>query len=223
MTTFLAFPDLHGHTRALKTIRHIIADVDAVLLPGDMTSGSAEQLQRVRQSIEVYNENILAVCGNMDTEAMNMQLAREGVSLHRRHQMLDGIAVLGVGGALPYLGQYVFSEEQFAQYLEDSLQGVPADAPKILLLHQPPYGTAVDRLEDGQHVGSKAVRAFIERVQPLVALSGHIHNAVGIDQLGATQLINSGPLAQTQQYVFLDIDDGVVKTLELRSVEGLGV
>ncbi len=57
----------------------------------------------------------------------------------------------------------------------------------VFLFHTPPYGTALDRAGlDGQsvdhapldvHVGSIAVRRFIEARQPLVTLHGHVHES----------------------------------------------
>ena len=57
----------------------------------------------------------------------------------------------------------------------------------ILLFHSPPYGTALDRAAlDGRtvdhvpldvHVGSIAIQRFIEKVQPLATLHGHIHES----------------------------------------------
>jgi len=223
MTSFVAFPDIHDRSEPLKAIRHVLADVDVILLPGDMSNGRMDNLQRTLNIIEIYNENILAVCGNMDTVQMNMQLAREGLSIHRRHQMVDGIAILGCGGALPYVGDYVFSEEELAQFLEDALMGIPPDTPKILLAHQPPYGTKVDQLSSGEHVGSHAVRAFIEQAQPLICFCGHIHEAVGSDKIGETLLINPGPIGRTNQYAYAEIEKGQVLTLEIRPVEALGI
>lgn len=57
----------------------------------------------------------------------------------------------------------------------------------IFLFHTPPYDTVLDRAAlDGRmvdhapidvHVGSIAVRRFIERRQPLVSLHGHVHES----------------------------------------------
>jgi Icc-related predicted phosphoesterase len=57
----------------------------------------------------------------------------------------------------------------------------------ILLFHSPPYDTCLDRAAlDGQfvdhvpldpHVGSIAIRRFIEARQPLLTLHGHVHEA----------------------------------------------
>jgi Icc-related predicted phosphoesterase len=41
-------------------------------------------------------------------------------------------------------------------------------------------------------VGSTAVRKFIEKVQPLLTLHGHIHEAPGHVRIGRTLAINAG-------------------------------
>ncbi|MEL6527757.1 MAG: metallophosphoesterase family protein, partial [Chloroflexota bacterium] len=121
MTSFVAFPDIHDRPKLLKQIRHVMADVDVVLLPGDMTNGNVENLHTILDMVSTYNEQIYAVCGNMDTVNMNMWLAREGISIHRKHVIVDDLAIIGCGGALPFYGKYVFSEDELAGFLEDSL------------------------------------------------------------------------------------------------------
>jgi len=219
MTSLIILPDLHAQSESLKTIARPLMDVDAVILAGDMTNGNMEHLLRVFAILEDLNEHIYAVPGNMDTDGILAHLSREGLNLHRTHQMLDGFALCGVGGALPFAGKFVFSEAQFAQYLNDSVTGMPASTPKILICHQPPYGTLVDKLPDGTHVGSHSVRTFIEQIQPLICFSGHIHEAQGIDQLGQTQLVNPGPLWDSHAYAYVELDEGRVQTLEIRRIE----
>jgi Icc-related predicted phosphoesterase len=215
MTTFIALPDLHDQSESLKRIAKPLYDADVVLLVGDMTNGNMNHLMRLFAILEDYNETIFAVAGNLDTEQMNTYLAREGISLHRRHLLYDGVAIAGVGGALPFAGKYVFSEAQFAQFLDDTQTDLPAGVPQVLMCHQPPYG-ALDRLPSGQHVGSHAVRAFLERVQPAVCFTGHIHEAVGVAHIGATTLINAGPLWVTESYGYAEIVDGKLITAEIR-------
>jgi Icc-related predicted phosphoesterase len=45
----------------------------------------------------------------------------------------------------------------------------------------------------GTPVGSTAARRFIEEVQPEVCISGHIHESAGVDNIGATKVLNAGP------------------------------
>ncbi len=47
----------------------------------------------------------------------------------------------------------------------------------VYLIHVPPYGTDLDMLYNGEHVGSLAVRTFIEQYQPWLTIHGHIHES----------------------------------------------
>lgn len=219
MTRLIVLPDLHDKADSFKKIARPLMDADAVILAGDMTNGSPQHLVRVMSILEEFNEQIYAVPGNLDNDAMLASLSREGLNLHRRHVLLDGVALCGVGGALPFAGKFVFSEAQFAQFLQDSIAGVRDSTPIILICHQPPFGTLVDRLPDGTHVGSQSVRAFIEARQPLACFSGHIHQACGIDTLGVTKLVNPGPLWDSHAYAFCEYDAGQIQTLEIRRIE----
>jgi Icc-related predicted phosphoesterase len=81
----------------------------------------------------------------------------------------------------------------------------------VFLFHSPPYQTALDRAAlDGKsvdgvpldpHVGSIAIRRFIEDRQPLITLHGHVHESARLtgkwsDRIGRTRLFSaahSGP------------------------------
>ncbi|HLD86626.1 MAG TPA: metallophosphoesterase, partial [Candidatus Nanoarchaeia archaeon] len=47
----------------------------------------------------------------------------------------------------------------------------------IYVIHAPPYGSNLDIISSGAHVGSKSVREFIEKHNPLATLHGHIHES----------------------------------------------
>ncbi|HEY7728141.1 MAG TPA: metallophosphoesterase [Candidatus Eisenbacteria bacterium] len=69
--------------------------------------------------------------------------------------------------------------------------------PLVCLFHGPPFGTALDQIRGGIHVGSREIRAYLERRHPLVALHGHIHEAPDVsgrffDRLGRTICVNPG-------------------------------
>ena len=94
-------------------------------------------------------------------------------------------------------------EARLATIAED-LTRLAGDAPletAIFLFHSPPYRTALDRAAlDGKtvnyapldvHVGSVAIRRFIEERQPLLTLHGHIHESARmtgtfLDRIGRT-------------------------------------
>lgn len=219
MVTMIAFPDLHAFVKPLYYIRKQIAEADVILLPGDIANYKMDELHTVMNYILPHNEQVLTVCGNHDTKEIETYLRDKGFSIHGSHKIIDGVAFLGCGGALPFVGNYVFSEEELAEILENSIKNVPENMPKVLVCHQPPYKTKLDRTYFGDHVGSKAVREFIERVQPLVCFTGHIHEAVGIDKIGESQMINSGVLIGSNRYAYAEIIDNEVKKLDLRKAK----
>ncbi len=64
--------------------------------------------------------------------------------------------------------------------IQDELAALPAPRDPgraIYLLHGPPAGLGLDVCRGGAAVGSRAVLRFLERVQPLLALHGHIHES----------------------------------------------
>lgn len=50
----------------------------------------------------------------------------------------------------------------------------------VYVFHTPPNRTNLDQRYYGDHVGSLAVRLFIEKYQPYVTLHGHIHETVDV-------------------------------------------
>jgi Icc-related predicted phosphoesterase len=82
----------------------------------------------------------------------------------------------------------------------------------IYVCHTPPFDTPLDTMPRGRHVGSKALRAFIEQHAPPLTLHGHIHESPELSgryaaQLGTTWSINPGHDPRRFQAVTLDTDD----------------
>ncbi len=91
--------------------------------------------------------------------------------------------------------------------------GKLADAKKtIYVIHTPPHNTSLDLTNLEVHVGSKAVKRFIEKEQPLMCLHGHIHESVGKEKIGKTIAINPG----NEHCIIIDIDN-----LKIEKVVGL--
>lgn len=88
----------------------------------------------------------------------------------------------------------------------------------IYVCHTPPAGTPLDQMPRGRHVGSRALRAFVEQHAPPLTLHGHIHESPDLSgryatQLGATWCVNPGHQPGRFQAVALDTDD-IAGTLE---------
>ncbi len=108
---------------------------------------------------------------------------------------LDGW-VSGPGGVVPHRFDPARREPTIAAALADLARRSRAAA-TVYVLHSPPRGTGCDMIGAGAHVGSRAIRAFIEREQPPLVLSGHIHESPRVsssfrDAIGATAVVNPG-------------------------------
>jgi hypothetical protein len=96
---------------------------------------------------------------------------------------------LGYSNPTPFDTPGEYSEEELATRLH-AFDGVK---PMIAVCHAPPWGTALDRITNLKHVGSRSMREFIEREQPRFFFCGHIHEAAGAqDTLGITSAMNVG-------------------------------
>lgn len=217
-----AFPDIHGFSTNIRAMRKQFADIDVVLLVGDMTNGQILSLHQLLGYITPYNTNILSVCGNHDTPEIEEYLGKNGMSIHAKHRIVEDIAFIGCGGALPFVGSYVFNEDEFTGILDTAIDGLPSPIPKILVSHQPPYDTMLDRIYSGRHIGSHSIRKFIENEQPILCFTGHIHEAVGIDSIGNTKIINSGMIEGTNRFAYAEVENGIVTKLELRKANPHG-
>ena len=69
--------------------------------------------------------------------------------------------------------------------IDEALERQPATdwAKTIFVCHCPPFGMELGRCSRLEDVGSKAVRRWIERTQPLLCLHGHIHEGPSVSGL----------------------------------------
>ncbi|WP_045220717.1 metallophosphoesterase family protein [Desulfonatronum thioautotrophicum] len=201
MSTFpfwIGFGDIHEQTGNVRQIPEL-AEAEAVLVSGDLTNrGRKNAAERILQDIQRINPRIFAQIGNMDYPEVEDFLNLQGMNIHARGLDLgNGVGLMGVGYSTPtpFGTPGEVSDDQLAVWLAQAHEPVK-DLPHLLLVaHNPPFGTATDKVGGRTPVGSQAVRAFIEKIQPEVCLTGHIHEARAEDHIGKTQVINPGPLA----------------------------
>jgi hypothetical protein len=211
----IALTDIHARTQAITELAGKLRSADLLLLCGDITHfGHNKEMADILQLIRGIKPSVMAVSGNCDHPDAEKYLMEENLSLNGICKTFCGHTLFGLSGSLPCPGRtpQEYDEEEFKALLAGMV--IPAENPLLMVSHQPPYGTLNDQVSPGFHVGSKAIRNFIEKQQPLICFTGHIHEGTGIDHIGNTAVVNPGP-AGTGKYVLAEITDGIVKKLEI--------
>ena len=123
-------------------------------------------------------------------------------------------------------------EVRYATIREDleKLAGHDTLEQAVFLFHSPPYQSHLDRAAlDGRvidhvpldvHVGSIAIRQFIETRQPLVTLHGHVHESARLtgswkDEIGRTVCLSAAHDGPELALVRFDLDNPTAATREL--------
>jgi uncharacterized protein len=208
--------DVHGRFEAVPQALEDVGDVDLLILGGDLTTaGTPDDVERAIESWRPLAPRLLAVAGNMDSPAIDARLAELGVALDGRGFSFGDVGVFGVSAApiSPLRTPYELPDDELERRIERGFAAVAECRLKIFCPHAPPFGTACDRLPSGEHVGSRTIRAFVEREQLEVVLCGHIHDARGEDEIVRTKVVNPGPV-QAGHYALLEVDDEIIVSLD---------
>ncbi len=195
--SIIALSDIHGNLSALRSLDNSLSDADLILLCGDITHfGDAAAAAGIIKPLKIYDKQLYGVSGNCDYPAVNSCLTKENMDLEGNVRTHGRISITGLNGSLPCPGltPNERSESEYDEALENFSKLSYNSSPDLVLVtHQPPYGTVCDRLYNGKHVGSHAIRRFIEKIQPLICFTGHIHEGIGTGRIGGTVVVNPGP------------------------------
>jgi len=126
------------------------------------------------------------------------------VPVDDKHEMIS----TGYTNITPWNCPRDVSEEELAKKIENMTSKVTNMKNCIFNFHCPPYDSSIDSapkldkdlkpaVSPGGEmlmipVGSTAVRAAIEKYQPLLGLHGHIHESRGTAKIGRTLCLNPG-------------------------------
>ncbi|ADT83700.1 metallophosphoesterase family protein [Thermococcus barophilus] len=203
----IAITDIHGNENKVKWLVEKIKDekFDVLLIAGDIThfKGRNSAEKSLKYLLEL-KKPVYAVMGNCDGRDVLDLLEELGINLHDKRIEINGIGIVGFGGSniTPFSTIWEFHDDEIWESLNKNYRDGD-----ILLMHVPPYKTKVDKTFTGLHVGSKALRKFIEEKQPPLVICGHIHEARGVDEIGKTLIVNPGPLFRGH-YAVIDINEG---------------
>lgn len=205
----LAFGDIHMAAHACEAVQDI-DKTDLLIITGDLTNfGGKNDAQTVLKKIWSYNAHTLCVAGNLDTPEVNDYLDDLDINLHGQARIIDqSLCVYGMGGSnpTPFNTPWEFNESQMelllgeasshaAQLIDEIKEKTGQTLPSLCICHTPPAHTTVDKLTNGSHAGSQAVRSHLTDFQPTLCITGHIHESKGQDRIGTTTIYNPGMFA----------------------------
>lgn len=197
----LVVSDIHNDVENLMNFIDKISflDFDVIVAVGDFTDVNLPKgfrdidiAELIIEELSLFKKPILTVPGNFDKNLIDF-FEKRGISLHGKGKIIENVGFYGFGGArTPYNTPLEPSEEELKEGLTKAHEQIKNCEFRVQVTHMPPARTRLDVLFTGAHVGSEIIRNFIEKVQPDVAISAHIHEARGLDEIGKTKLINSG-------------------------------
>jgi Icc-related predicted phosphoesterase len=194
----LFLTDLHGAQDYVVPLLEKAGEADLLVVGGDITSfGGPREAQAVLEPLRCRFPRVLCLPGNVDRPELLPWLEAEGLSIHGRGVVIEGVGFAGCGGSNPTpLGTPLeLPEEALAALLEEGYAAIQEAPVRVVVSHVPPRDTRTDQVFFGKHVGSTAVRAFLEREKPTLCLCGHIHESAAIDRLGPVWVVNPGPFS----------------------------
>ena len=212
----LALTDFHGDNEAFERAKQLIrSDTwNCVVVAGDIANYDLELAERHLKELAEPGVPLFFVPGNMDNPDLSAWSGTDLVRpLHGKSARLGTVTFVGLGGSPPgpFSTPFQIPEDRAAQLLSQALSGFDKGA-LVLVSHCPPENTKLDVVPSGEHAGSVAVRSFIEKAKPALVISGHVHEARGIDSIGGTTLVNTGP-ARLGNYADITLENRVIVRL----------
>ncbi|MFA5724452.1 MAG: metallophosphoesterase [Candidatus Pacearchaeota archaeon] len=185
----LAAGDFHGDASASKKLAEKASKekVDLVILTGDIT-GPFETKNLLKPFID-RGEKVVFVPGNWDsTETIDLLSQLYGIkNLGEHHVKYDNVGIFGVGSPD---WQLELDDRKTFEKLRKDFELIKNLEKKIMVSHIHAAGT---KSEISGVAGSDALRKAIEKFQPDVFISGHIHEAEGVsEKIGKTRVYNVG-------------------------------
>ena len=187
----LAFSDLHHSRARAEAMVGASPEADLVIGAGDFCN-HREGLQEAMNLLGGITVPFIVVPGNAESADELCDAAHLGTHvLHGQGVEIDGVSFFGLGYAVPETPFGDWSCDLSEATAEQMLNN--CETVDVLILHSPPKGVA-DQSSTGVSLGSTAIRAAIERIQPKLAVCGHIHDSWRQEgMIGDTRVVNLGP------------------------------
>lgn len=185
----LAMSDMHSSENALQLLKERLQRdrPDLLVLAGDITNfGPVEYASAV---VDVAKGvQTLAIHGNCDPAPVRDFLSTAGVSVHQEFRPFEKYTFVGLGGSPP------------------PMMEIPQITDLIIISHVPPKGYN-DSTPRG-HAGSGRLLSMVEKLHPILVISGHIHESPGAVKENGAVFVNPGA-AMDGHYAVIEVGKGI--------------
>lgn len=189
----LLFSDIHTNKNYCENLFKMSAEADLLIGAGDFGS-LRTGINKVIGWLSIIKKPAIVVPGNaesFDELKKACKVWSSAIPLHGNGIEIDGNVFFGLGGGIPVTPfgswSYDFTEDEAKTLLDNCPPNV------VLISHSPPYGF-VDISSRGSHLGSHAIRKFLEEKTPKLVICGHIHESGGKTAMYENIVIlNAGP------------------------------
>jgi Icc-related predicted phosphoesterase len=190
----VAVADTHGYHHDLT-----VPDGDVFIHAGDISAyGRETDLADFNDFLDGLPHRIkIVIAGNHDFAIErdpqgSAAILSNCVYLQDASYQADGVRFYGSPWQ-PWFHDWAFNLQRGAE-IRAKWELIPEDT-QVLITHGPPYGHG-DLTVHGSRVGCRDLLEFVERIQPLVHVFGHIHEGYGITANEHTKFINASVVDQ---------------------------
>ncbi len=213
-------------------------------LPEDLKNKAEEYLKLTERALGVMNEKykqmehvfsmikkapIIVLPGNYDMDLSLTPLANR--QIHKKVVEIEGLRLAGYGGA--NMRTAGIPEEGMVKFIETEHYSEPYDffsnaQPDIFICHQPPYGH-FDHIASYGSIGSLGIEKAVEEINPLLVLSGHVHEDFGCEYVDKTFYVNpsnfgavetiEGKFMDGGYYAKITVENKTIQKVILKRVE----
>ena len=190
-----AVADIHGSQFRLNIVLKNVErySPDLVVVCGDITQYGPGELAKV--FLDQIPVETVAVTGNIDSTDVEKGIDEsKATKIELKKVLKKGIPFVGVSGINP---------DHF-KTLDDKKM---IDEKTIIVTHIPPFETQ-DKIFIGMHGGSKELRDLVEKYNPKMVLSGHVHEDPGYTKINDTTVVNCS-MGKRGEGALIEINDNV--------------
>ncbi len=215
-TRVVCISDTHTKTAQFATEKHLQLpsrdEYDVLVHGGDFTStGTHAQTKDFAQFLDRAAKRSVIIAGNHDTTFHAEYYAKTGAKRFHGAQPQTGNpreflpksctyledSATAIGRALvwgspwqPEFCDWAFNLGRKSKEIEAKWKLIPKST-SILITHGPPHGRLGGICRDGFDAGCEVLRERVKKIEPLIHVCGHIHEAYGCYVLGKTLVINA--------------------------------